>query len=94
MPLYKVAHLREQGQDIIVVPLDRSFELKLEQDKNEIIINLQLHARGAKLAGLVIPVWDAGDGQLKFIAPQQWHAFFRSLNWTFVQANLNTTISW
>lgn len=94
MPLYKVAHLREQGQDMIVIPLDRSFELKLEQDKNEIIINLQLRARGARLAGLVIPTWDAGGGQLKFIAPQRWHPFFRSLNWTFVQANLNKAISW
>ncbi len=34
MPRLKVAHLREQGQDMIIVPLDRTFGSQSRHDQN------------------------------------------------------------
>ena len=60
MPRFKVAHIREQGIDLIIVPLDAAFGSKTSEDQQEIIAELQLHASGAGLAGTVVPVWNAG----------------------------------
>jgi hypothetical protein len=94
MPHFKVAHIREQGQDMIIVPLDSSFEGKSSRDQHETISTLQVHARAAGLAGTVVPVWDSGGGRMKFIAPQPWHSFFQSTNLRFVLANINKDLSW
>jgi hypothetical protein len=94
MPRFKVAHIREQGQHMIVVPLDSSFDRKLDQDQQQIISNLQVHARAAGLAGTVVPVWDGGGGRMKFIAPRPWHSYFTSANLRLVLANINQELSW
>jgi hypothetical protein len=94
MPHFKVAHLREQGQDMIIVPLDSSFGHKASEEQNGIISDLQIHARAAGLAGTIVPVWDSGGGRMSFIAPQPWHPFFRSLSLQVVWANTNKELSW
>ena len=93
MPNYKIAHLREQGQDMIIVPLDASFGHNSQIDQQSIIADLQAHARGARLAGAVVPVWDCG-GRMAFIAPRPWHPFFQSLSLPAVIRNLNKVLSW
>jgi hypothetical protein len=75
MPRFKVAHLREQGQDMVIIPLESSFGLKSEQEQNKIINELQRHTQGAGLKGKVIPVWESG-GRTYFIAPRPWHPIF------------------
>jgi hypothetical protein len=52
MPRLQVAHLREQGQDMIIMPLDSSVGQKVRPDQNAIITELQVRARAAGLAGL------------------------------------------
>lgn len=94
MPRYKVAHLREQGQDMVIIPLDSSFGFKVEQDRAAIIDELQARSTAAGLRGTVVPVWPGAGGRMNFIAPQQWHPFFRSLNLFIVQRNLNKEIFW
>jgi len=94
MPRLKVAHLREQGQDMIIIPLDPSFGDKMEQDKVAIVEDLQLHANAAGLRGTVVPVWDSDGGRMAFIAPRPWHPFFSGLNLFVVHRNLNREISW
>lgn len=94
MPRFKVAHVREQGIDLVIVPLDRSFGNKAGNDQSDVIADLQSHATGAGLAGTVVPVWDAGGGRMKFIAPQNWHAFFRGTSLQWVAANINKEIYW
>jgi hypothetical protein len=94
MPNYKIAHLREQGQDMIIIPLDNSFEDKTEKDQKATIASLQIRAQQAGLAGIVVPVWEGNGGRMKFIAPQQWHPYFESLSLAFVQMNLNKQLSW
>lgn len=40
MPRFKVAHLHEQGQDMIIVPLESSFGRRISQDQHAIIADL------------------------------------------------------
>jgi len=47
MPSFKIAHLRQQGQDMIIVPLDPNFDSMSNGDQQDIIADLQAHARGA-----------------------------------------------
>jgi hypothetical protein len=93
MPKYKVAHLHEQGQDMIIVPLDRAYDLKSFAEQNAFKDELQMRANAAGLRGTVVTVWPKG-GRMGFIAPQPWHPFFRSTSIQFVMANLNRELSW
>jgi len=94
MPRYRVAHLRRQGQDMIIVPLDRTFGAKTEHDKKAFVDELQVYAGSAGLAGLVIPVWEGSGGGMNFIAPKQWHPFFQSIGLGFVLENINRELAW
>lgn len=94
MPRFKVAHVREQGQNMIIVPLDSVFGKRIGRDQQSIASELQVRSRSAGLAGRVVPVWDEGDGRMGFFAPQNWHAFFASINLRWVFANINREIYW
>ncbi len=94
MPSYKIAHVKEQGVDLIIIPLDSAFGHKVSGDQKQIIGELQLRAQDAGLAGTVVPVWDDGGGRMAFIAPHNWHAFFASLNLQRVFASINRELSW
>jgi hypothetical protein len=89
MPSYKVAHLREQGQDMIIVPLDSSFGRQSSSDQNAFMSDFQVRAASAGLRGGVAAVWNGG-----FWAPNPWHPFFRSFSVRQAQANINKEISW
>lgn len=93
MPSLKVAHVRQQGIDLIIAPLEHDFGYKTLQDQQEIVGEIQMRSRSAGLAGTVVPVWDSG-GRMSFIAPQKWHPFFQSLSLRAVWANVNQEISW
>src|SRR3954471_17591007 len=58
MPRFKIAHVKEQGIDLIIIPLDPSFGRKSPQDQRSVISELQGHAIAAGLAGTVVPVWE------------------------------------
>ncbi|MEX3954415.1 hypothetical protein [Trinickia sp. EG282A] len=93
MPRFRVAHVREQGIDLIIVPLAASFGQKANTEQREIIAELQGQARSAGLAGTVVPVWSSG-GRSHFIAPSNWHPFFRSLSPAAIEASINKEIYW
>ena len=94
MPTLKIAHVRQQGVDLIIAPLASDFGYKTSQDQQGIVGEIQLRSRSAGLAGTVVPVWDNGGGRMGFIAPSSWHPFFRSLSLRAVWANVNREISW
>ena len=94
MPAYDVAHIREQGVDLIIVPLNWQFGGISSKEQSEIVNNLQIHATAAGLHGTVVPVWEDPSGHFNWIAPTPWHPFFRGINMYFVQTNLNRRISW
>jgi hypothetical protein len=93
MQTFDVAHIKEQGVDLIIIPLDRSFQYKPDSEKHQAIAALQTAASSAGLAGTVVPVWDAGAGRTAFIAPQNWHAFFRGVGLAFVAGNINRRLT-
>lgn len=93
MPTYDVAHIREQGVDLIIVPLKASFGRKSRSEQAEIQSYLQQCATSAGLAGTIVPVWEGSSGRMAFIAPTNWHAFFKSINMNFVAANINRKLT-
>ena len=92
MPTFKIAHLREQGVDLIIVPMERSFGNRSKSDQHAIIAQLQADAISAKLAGIITAVWDCGRGEMGFIAPQSWHLYFQSISLSWVDARLNRAL--
>lgn len=92
MPQYKIAHLREQGQDMIIIPLDQSYGYKSNADQNRIKRNLQACAVSAGLAGTVVTVWETLSGQMSFLAPVQWQSYFSTMSLSDVYANINKTL--
>lgn len=93
MPTLKIAHIQKQGQDMIIVPLGSEFGQRPIELQNEIICDLEFRAKSAGLKGTVVPVWSHG-GRMGFIAPEQWHPFFKSMNLATVYANVNRQLSW
>ena len=94
MTRLKVAHVREQGVDLIIVPLASSFGRQSTNQQHSAIHELETRAASAGLAGGIVPVWDSGSGRMAFIAPNEWHPFFRSINLRWVFANVNRELSW
>jgi hypothetical protein len=94
MPRFKIAHIREQGTDMIIVPLEPSFGNQGSGEQQGAIRELQVRSRAAGLAGTVVPVWDAGAGRMAFIAPQPWHPFLQSIDLPRVFTSVNKELSW
>lgn len=90
---FDVAHINEQGVNLIIIPLESSFGLKSQEDQTAITNELQLCAASAGLAGTVVPVWDGGLGRMAFLAPPPFHPFFRSIDLSFVAHHLNRRLS-
>jgi hypothetical protein len=94
MPRFDVAHVKEQGVNLIIIPLNSSFGHKPNATQHGIIADLQRHATAAGLAGTVVPVWDSGGGRMSYIAPRNWHPFFQGLSLRAVAANVNKELHW
>jgi hypothetical protein len=89
MPTYEVAHVREQGEDLVIVVVDSKFRRKSDKKQREIQQSLQACAQDAGLAGTVVPVWDEGRGRIGFLAPKNYHPFFESISMADVPASVN-----
>ena len=94
MPSLAVAHVREQGVDLIIAPLAADFGHKDPGTQRAVIAEIQLRSRSAGLAGTVVPVWDGGGGRMAFIAPRPWHPFFSSLDLGTVRACVSRELRW
>lgn len=94
MPRLDVAHVREQGVDLIIIPLDHNFGRQSQAQQDQAVTELQMRASTAGLRGTVVPVWDAGSGRMAFIAPRNWHSFFRGIDLRWVAMNINRELYW
>ena len=70
---FEVAHINEQGINVVVAFVDSSFAHKSSEEQNQVAAALQLCARSAGLAGNIAMVWFGG-----FWAPSNQHSFFGS----------------
>jgi hypothetical protein len=93
MTTFEVAHIRQQGQDMIIVPMRSDFGNRTPADQARIESALQLAANQAGLAGRVVTVWDGGGGRMAFRSPPQWRPFFASLSLQRIAVNINKRIS-
>lgn len=93
MPSIKVAHLREQGQDMLLFPLSNSFGSRSSSDQNSILAELERRAHSAGLAGRAAAFWEA-SGRTYFLGPRPWFSFLKSISIAMVLANVNREISW
>ncbi len=93
MPRLKAAHIREQGQNMIIFPLDSSFGSKIGSDQSKALAELEIRAHAAGLAGEAVAVWESGN-RMYFLGPRPWHAFLQSIDMRWVLANVNKEISW
>lgn len=90
---FDVAHVKEQGVDLIIVFVASSFGHKTNHEQNEVCASLQACATAAGLAGTVVPVWDTGGGRMGFLAPQNFHPFFRSVSLADVAVSINKKLT-
>jgi|SRR5580693_632581 hypothetical protein len=93
MAKFQVAHIREQGADLIIIPLTSHFDLKSKAEQLETVDARQRCASDAGLAGTVVPVWKTASGGWSFLAPSNWTPFFKSLDIKAVAANLNRELT-
>jgi hypothetical protein len=93
MPKFQVAHVREQGVDLIIIPLQPTFAHRSQRQKQATIDELQARASAAGLAGTVVPVWRSGS-IFNFVAPRSYHPFFKSIDWNWVSRNVNRQLFW
>jgi hypothetical protein len=94
MPQFDVAHIREQGQDMVIVPLERSFGQRSSTQQNSMLRQIEIAARGAGLAGHAVLVWETSGGRMGFLAPPAWQSFFRNKSLQWVASNVNRSLSW
>lgn len=93
MPQFDVAHIREQGQDMLLFPLDDSFDHKPQFQQNALLAELQMRAHQAGLGGRAVAIWERG-GRTYTLGPQPWQGFLRSIDMRFVLRNVNQEIRW
>jgi hypothetical protein len=93
MPTFQVAQLRRDGQDVIIVPVDRSFGKRTPAEQARIQEAFQRSAAEADMPGVVVPVWEDASGRMAFRAPPPWHEFLKSIDMVYVATALNRTLS-
>jgi len=93
MPTFQVAHLRRDGRDVIIVPVDRSFGVRSPAEQARIQEAFQRSAAAVDIPGVVVPVWEDSSGRMAFRAPPPWHDFFKSIDMVYVATALNRSLS-
>lgn len=93
MPSIKLAHIREQGQNMLLFPLSSDFHHKTDGEQRQALLELERRAHGAGLAGRAVVFWEYGR-RTRFLGPAPWRAFLQGLSIRQVQASLNREISW
>jgi hypothetical protein len=93
MPTFQVAHLKQNGQDVIIVPVDRSFAARSPAEQARIQEAFQRSAGSAKIPGVVVPVWEDASGRMAFRAPEAWQTFLKTIDMVYVATALNRTLS-
>lgn len=93
MPSFDVAHVYEQGQNMLLFPLDRKVGFKTLDQQRAILHELEDRAHGAGLAGQAAIFWE-GNGRTHFLGPKAWRNFLGSIGMSDVLASVNRSISW
>lgn len=90
---FDVAHIREQGQDMIIIVVPPAVSRLSGIHQQEMYSELQHYAHEAGLAGRVVLVWRSGPGRMSFRAPTAWISFFQSVSLAWVGENINRRLT-
>ena len=89
---FDVAAVNEQGVNLLIIVVGDSFGCQPRAAQHEAQQELQARASRAGLPGTVVSVWNHG-GRMRFLAPRQWHPFFRTVGLGDVARNVNHVLS-
>lgn len=93
MQKFKVAHLREQGQDMIIVFVHAKVGGWTDEKRQQLSAQLQICADNAGLAGSVVLIWQTPLGHSEFSAPKPWHPFLKSISYQMLAGNINKELT-
>jgi hypothetical protein len=93
MEEFQVAHIREQGVDLVIIFVSESFGTKSDTEKARVAAALQICATAAGLAGNVVLVWSGSFGKVEFWAPLNQHAFFKTVSYAQLLTSINRTLT-
>jgi len=85
MSSYAAAQLDILDVPVVVIFLD-------QRPAGDLYTLLQHSAKDAGLAGQVVAVWPDEIGRTRFLAPPEFHAFFRVTGYDQLRAQINTTL--
>jgi hypothetical protein len=88
MQEFNVAHINEQGVDLIIVFLDQKVAGFSPAQLEEIAERLTVCARSVNWRGFVALVWPGG-----FWAQKNQHAFFASAPYNLLASQVNKTLT-
>jgi hypothetical protein len=93
MPTFQVAHMRHGDQDVIIVPVDRTFGKRSTTEQSRIQEAFQRSAQVANIPGVVVLVWEDAAGRMAHRAPPNWSDFLKTIDMVYVATALNRTLS-
>lgn len=88
MQRFKVAHIHEQGEDLVIVFVADQLEFFSADQKNQILGAVQLCSRSAGLRGTVALLWSRGVWCEKRL-----HRFFSSVPFEILYSNINKELT-
>lgn len=92
METFQVAHIKHDGQDVILVLVTNSFASNTTAKKNEIYAAMQSAATSAGLAGGVVLVWDQSGRPVSW-GPTAWQSYLSSITWDYILSNVNRSLT-
>lgn len=88
MTSYDVAHIREQGEDLVIIFVSNDFGYIGDTEQSRQMVLFQRAANSARLEGNVVLVWENG-----FRAPRGYHSYFESVPYNVLLSNINKTLT-
>lgn len=90
MARFRVAHVKVQGTDLVLVPLSAEFSTMPAGEKALVNRQVQEICRLTRLAGVVVPVWPTPQGSTAFLAEERLHPILNELlKGSFLKNNIN-----
>jgi hypothetical protein len=89
-----VAHVREQGHDMIIVPLDASFGERTTTQQNAAIAAIRRAAASAGMQGTIVIFWEDASGRMNFLGPLPSSPFLQEIDMRWIAANINRQLIW
>ena len=85
MRSFDAAHCNIMDVPLVLVFVD-------QRPAGDLYALLQISAKQAGLTGEVVAIWPDEIGRTRFLAPSEFHAFFRVAGYDQLRAQINTTL--